>query len=123
MSVTILAVDDNDVNLTILKLLLEEEFHVVTATNGEETLAAADEHEPAMILLDVNLPDIDGFEVCRRLRANPQHATRKILFVSAKALSAERQAGFDAGGDDYITKPFNHDELLAKVRAATSETA
>ena len=123
MPVTVLAVDDNDVNLNILTLLLEDEFNVVTARDGAETLVQADAHEPALILLDVNLPDIDGFEVCRRLRQNPRHENRKIVFVSAKALSSERQAGFDAGGDDYVTKPFNHDELLAKVRSYVQETA
>ena len=116
MPARVLVVDDHPTNLSIMEMLLEDEYELRLASSGTEALAAVPEFRPAVVLLDVNLPDVDGYEVCRQLRESPENAHLKILFVSAKAMESERQRGFEAGGDDYIVKPFDHDEMLAKVQ-------
>jgi signal transduction histidine kinase len=112
----ILVVDDHPTNLAVLEELLGETYPLTLATSGEAALALAKEITPALILLDVMMPGIDGYETCRRLRALPLRQPPKILMVSAKAMVAERLRGYDAGADDYVTKPFDPQELLAKVR-------
>ncbi len=110
----ILIVDDEPRNRMILEELLEE-FEIWTAASGQEALEQVPQIKPDVILLDVMMPHLDGFEVCRQLRAQPEHADTTIIFVSGKAMAEERKAGLEAGADDYVTKPFNHDELLAKI--------
>ena len=112
----ILLVDDHPTNLAVLEELLGETYPLTIATSGEAALARAAEVAPALILLDVMMPGIDGYETCRRLRALPTLHPPKIIMVSAKAMVAERLRGYDAGADDYVTKPFDPQELLAKVR-------
>jgi two-component system, sensor histidine kinase and response regulator len=112
----ILVVDDHPTNLAVLEELLGETYPLTLATSGEAALALAEEIAPALILLDVMMPGIDGYETCRRLRKLPLLHPPKILMVSAKAMVAERLRGYDAGADDYVTKPFDPQELLAKVR-------
>jgi signal transduction histidine kinase len=112
----ILVVDDHPTNLAVLEELLGETYPLTLVTSGEAALARAVEVAPALILLDVMMPGIDGYETCRRLRALPLRHPPKILMVSAKAMVAERLRGYDAGADDYVTKPFDPQELLAKVR-------
>jgi len=113
----ILAVDDNTTNLEIFEELLEDEFNLVTACSGEEALEIAERFQPDLILLDIMMPGIDGYEVCRRLRKNPSLKYTEVIMVTAKALTTERLEGYDVGADDYVTKPFDGDELLAKIRA------
>ena len=112
----ILIVDDNEVNLAILREVLAEDYELASATSGEECLEKAEEFLPELILLDIMMPGIDGYETCRRLRANPRLCHAKVLMVSARAMVSERLEGYNVGADDYITKPFNDDELLSKVR-------
>ncbi len=112
----ILIVDDHGTNIEILEDLLSECYPLASATSGKAALQMAPVFQPALILLDVMMPGIDGYETCRQLRANPILRYTKILMVSAKATDADRLAGYEAGADDYITKPFNKDELRAKVR-------
>ncbi|MFQ5493891.1 MAG: two-component system response regulator [Phycisphaerae bacterium] len=112
----ILAVDDCPTNIAIIKAILGTEHRVLCASSGEEALDIAADFHPDVILLDIMMPGLDGYEVCRRLRANAVLRPTKILMVSAKALSSERLEGYAAGADDYITKPFSKDELRAKVR-------
>jgi diguanylate cyclase (GGDEF)-like protein len=112
----ILIVDDNDVNLAVLRELLEDNFQVESAATGEECLELAVEYLPELILLDIMMPGIGGYETCRRLRANDRLQDTKVLMVSARALVSERLEGYEAGADDYITKPFDDEELLSKVR-------
>ena len=95
--------------------LQEEGFAVDVASNGEDGSWLGSENDYDVILLDVMLPDIDGFEVCRRLRAAARWAP--ILMLTARDGVQDRVAGLDAGADDYLTKPFSFDELLARVRA------
>ena len=112
----ILGVDDNPTNLAVLEEMLEEDYEFRTAATGEEALSIASEFRPELILLDVMMPGIDGYEVCRRLRADAVLRHAKIIMVSAKAMVSERMKGYEAGADDYVTKPFEQEELLAKVR-------
>ncbi|MEQ1834214.1 MAG: HAMP domain-containing sensor histidine kinase [Candidatus Eisenbacteria bacterium] len=112
----VLGVDDNPRNLTILSRTLGPGFDFSTAHSGEEALEHAAGVPPDIVLLDIMMPGIDGYETCRRLRRMPTCAAAKILLVSAKAMTSERLAGYAAGADDYVTKPFDPDELVAKVR-------
>jgi signal transduction histidine kinase len=112
----ILGVDDNPRNLAILRKTLAGEFDFVTAASGEEALEIAPRLRPDVVLLDIMMPGIDGYETCRRMRARPELSSTKIIMVSAKAMTSERIEGYAAGADDYVVKPFDQDELLAKVR-------
>ncbi len=111
----ILVVDDNPTNIQIVEELLADEHLVRTATSGAEALAIAAEFDPDVILLDIMMPGIDGYTVCQTIRADDRLAHTKVVMVSAKAMVEERLKGYEAGADDYITKPFDHDELCAKV--------
>lgn len=113
---SILAVDDNQRNLTILRHILAKEFRFATATSGEEAIRSAVELRPDLVLLDIMMPGMDGYEVCRRLKADPILQHTPVIMVSAKAMLEERLQGYEAGAADYLTKPFEEDELLAKVR-------
>jgi CheY-like chemotaxis protein len=117
----ILIVDDNPSNLEICHEILDGEFEVVTALDGLEAIRIATQDLPQIILLDVMLPGIDGYETCRRLRQLPEMQRALIVIISAKAMPAERAEGFDAGADAYITKPFDESQLLAVVRSLESQ--
>ena len=112
----ILVVDDNAVNLAIIEELLDDAYLVEMAENGHEALEIASQFHPDLILLDIMMPGIDGYETCRRFRADPVLCKAKIIMVSAKAMLADRLEGYKAGADDYLTKPFEEAEFLAKIR-------
>ena len=113
---TILIVDDNPVNLSVVVDHLEENgFEVAVALGGEEALERAAFLEPDLILLDVMMPGIDGFETCRRLSAAPATRAIPVIFMTALADVNDKVAAFAAGGVDYVTKPFQVEELLARV--------
>jgi signal transduction histidine kinase len=112
----ILLVDDNPTNIAILEEILGEEYDLASTSTGEASLEIAPAFQPDLILLDIMMPGINGYETCRRIRANTTLRHTKIIMVSAKAMLSERLQGYEAGADDYITKPFEEDELLAKVR-------
>ncbi len=112
----ILAVDDDPNNITILKELLDDNYDLKAATTGEQALEIAQDFRPDIILVDIMMPGMDGYEVCRRFREHNTLKYTKIIMVSARAMVEERLEGYKAGADDYITKPFEGDELLAKVR-------
>jgi DNA-binding response OmpR family regulator len=116
----ILAVDDNDRNLTILQKLFEREYEVMTARTGEEAVMLARTFRPDVVLLDIMMPGMDGYETCRQIRCQESGARTKILMVTARAMQSERIHGYECGADDYVTKPFDHDELVAKVRVYTA---
>jgi signal transduction histidine kinase len=114
---TILAVDDDPRNLEILLEIFDGVHEVETAPSGEKALEMLKDKVPDLILLDIMMPGIDGFEVCRQIRANPDFNSVKILLVSGKAMVEDRLKGYESGADDYVTKPFVDDELLAKANA------
>ncbi len=111
----ILCVDDEPVNLMILEELLQDSYELTSAKSGEGCLQQVELQKPDLILLDVNMPDIDGLETCARLKAEPETADIPIIFVSALASQEELMAGYEAGGDDYITKPFSEEILQKKI--------
>ncbi len=111
----ILCVDDEPVNLTIMEELLQERYELSLAKSGEECLQQVEAQKPDLILLDVNMPHMDGLETCERLRADENTAEIPIIFVSALASHEELMAGYEAGGDDYITKPFSEEILQKKI--------
>ena len=113
---TILIVDDNPVNLSIVVYyLIGHHFHIMVARDGETGLRLARQDRPDLILLDVLLPGIDGFEVCRRLKADEQTHNIPVIFMTIVDRTEDKVRGFVAGGVDYITKPFQHEEVLARV--------
>lgn len=95
-------------------------FDVVAAGNGREALSAAEEHNPDLAVLDVMLPDMDGFTVTRRLRAAGRHFP--VLFLTARDDTEDKVTGLTVGGDDYVTKPFSLDEVVARIRAVLRRT-
>ena len=112
----ILVVDDEPSLLAaVVPLLRARGYEVYTATSGQTALDAVDRHTPDLVILDLGLPDMDGAEVCGRLR---EGRTLPILVLSARAAEADKVAALDAGADDYVTKPFGPQELLARLRAA-----
>jgi adenylate cyclase len=114
----ILIVDDNATNVKVLQTRLAAEgYEIITAADGEEGLTAARAHTPDLILLDVMMPKLDGFEVCRRLRADATFPFTPIIMVTAMADSKDVVAGLEAGGDEYLTKPVDHAALAARVRS------
>jgi signal transduction histidine kinase len=115
---TVLAVDDNDaVRYSVVRFLREGGYNVLEARNGREALVLASQ-DPDLITLDINLPDMNGFEVCRRLKADPATAQIPVLHISASfAKTEDRVRGLEGGADAYLTEPLDREELLATVRA------
>jgi adenylate cyclase len=113
----VLIVDDTPTNVAVVSGVLKDSFKTKVATNGEKALAIAMAPEkPDLILLDVMMPGMDGFEVCRRLKANPGTAEIPIIFLTAKTDSIDEEKGFEVGAVDYIHKPFSGPIVLARVR-------
>lgn len=118
MSARVLVVDDILPNVKLLEAKLSSEYYdVVTATSGEEALARIAEKSPDIVLLDVMMPGMDGFEVCRRIKENPETAHVPVVMVTALTDSSERVRGLEAGADDFLTKPVNDMALMARVRS------
>ena len=117
----ILVIDDEPQILRAMRTILSEKgFRVTTASRGEEGLALAATNEPDLVILDLGLPDMDGVEVCRRLREWTQ---TPILILSVRDSERDKVAALDMGADDYITKPFGIQELLARVRVSLRHSA
>lgn len=113
----ILAVDDTPASLKLLTDLLKAEgYEVRSAINGELALHAAASNPPELVLLDIRMPEMNGFEVCRRLKAQPETRDVPVIFVSAVTETDEKVQGFELGAVDFVTKPYQRDELLARVR-------
>jgi len=115
----ILVVDDNTAILKFYKSILsyEPNYEVETASSGMKALDFLESFEPNIILLDVMMPKMSGYEVCKTIRANPRYNNIWICFVSAKTELKDRLKGYDIGGDDYIVKPFEAEEIMAKLKA------
>ena len=113
----ILVVDDVPANLDVLIEILEEEgFRISVATSGERALRVVSQTKPDLILLDVMMPGIDGYETCRMLKAHEKTAGIPVIFLTARDDPQAIRHGFEAGGADYVSKPFNKEELLARIR-------
>lgn len=118
MSARILVVDDVEVNVRLLEAKLSSEyFTVVTASSGEAALRVVRNEHPDIVLLDVMMPEMDGFEVCRRLKADPQTADIPVMMVTALSETSDRVRGLQVGADDFLTKPVNDVALFARVRS------
>jgi two-component system cell cycle response regulator len=118
MTARVLVVDDILSNVKLLEAKLTSEyFEVVTAFSGAEALAKMEESEPDIVLLDVMMPGMDGFEVCRRIKANPRTAHVPVVMVTALDQPSDRVAGLEAGADDFLTKPVDDSALFARVRS------
>ena len=114
----ILIADDNPQNAELLEAHLDGTgFETRIAANGEETLAAARDWQPNVLLLDVMMPKMSGFEVCKRLRADPATKAIGVIFVTALDEVTDIERAVDAGTEDFLTKPINKTELLLRVRA------
>jgi DNA-binding response OmpR family regulator len=117
---TILVVDDIEANRETLRELLEDEdYCLVEAPDGPTALKLAAEVPPDLVLLDVMMPGMNGYEVCRRMRADARLAEVPIIMVTALDDQVSRIAGIEAGADDFVTKPFNRAELRARARTVT----
>jgi CheY-like chemotaxis protein len=116
MPITILAIDDSAEVLLSIGATLEPYYDVRAATSGKEGIALAVDLHPALILLDVMMPDIDGYQTCARIKGNPATNDIPIIFLTTRQDSADKIKGLELGGRDYITKPFNGGELLARIR-------
>ncbi|MDE1930457.1 MAG: PleD family two-component system response regulator, partial [Alphaproteobacteria bacterium] len=118
MSARILVVDDVDVNVKLLEAKLASEyFNVLAANDGENALRIAQDERPDLILLDVMMPRMDGFEVCRRLKADARTSDIPVVMVTALTEAADRVRGLEAGADDFLSKPVNDVALFARVRS------
>ncbi len=114
---TILLVDDSRTTLMMEQMLLKKErYHVVTAANGAEAIERALEAPPDLILLDVVMPEVDGFAVCERLRREPTTKSIPIIMVTTRGEAEHVERAFETGCTDFVTKPIDGLELLAKVR-------
>jgi len=115
---TILLVDDNTNNLGVLYRYLDDEgFTVLVSQDGERAIRLARDQKPDLILLDILLPGMSGFDACRELKADPTTADIPVIFISALTDIQDKVRGFEAGGVDYITKPFQQEEVLARINA------
>jgi two-component system sensor histidine kinase/response regulator len=114
---TILAVDDDEIILEMYRAILEHAYDVHLTSSGEEALDFLAAHPRLdLILLDIIMPKIDGYETCRRIRQNALFTDVKVIFVSSKMLVEDKLQGYEIGADDYLTKPFEGNELLAKIK-------
>ena len=114
----ILAVDDEPNILMSIEFILDMEgYEVHTAHDGEEALEVAERVRPDVILLDINMPRKDGYEVCRILRQRQDMAATKVIMLTAKGQTLEKKKGLEVGADEYVTKPFSAEDLLQKIRA------
>jgi DNA-binding response OmpR family regulator len=115
--VVLVADDDDDILLLVTTRLRRDGFDVVAARNGEEALALAKERRPAVAVLDIGMPGLDGLEVLQRIRADDDRAGTRVLLLTAKAQESDVRRGYDAGADAYVRKPFSPSELSVRVRA------
>ncbi|MDI6711508.1 MAG: response regulator transcription factor [Bacillota bacterium] len=114
----VLVIDDEPHILELIKFNLEKShFDVMTATDGREGLNAARRRKPDLIILDIMLPEMDGYQVCRALRADPGLADVPVIMLTARDQELDKVLGLELGADDYVTKPFSPRELLARVKA------
>ncbi|MFH1278442.1 MAG: response regulator [Candidatus Eisenbacteria bacterium] len=116
MAKKILVVDDEVYILHILDFSLGAEgYEVITAADGEEAIDRARVEKPDLVVLDIMMPKVDGFEACRRLKADPETSQIPVILLTAKGREVDRQMGMEVGADDYIVKPFSPTKLIEKI--------
>ena len=120
--VVLVADDDDDILLLVTTRLRRDGFDVVAARDGEEALALAKQRRPAVAVLDIGMPGLDGLEVLQRIRADDDLAGTRVLLLTAKAQESDVRRGYDAGADAYVRKPFSPSELSARVRALLDDS-
>jgi two-component system alkaline phosphatase synthesis response regulator PhoP len=118
----ILVADDDALVLKSITFILERAgYRVETVTNGRDAVQQFQKERPTLALLDVMMPEMDGLDACRRIKANPHFKKVPLFLVTARAMVQERERGLEAGADDYITKPFANKELLERVKQVYKE--
>ena len=118
MSARVLVVDDQPLNVKVLEAKLSSEYYeVISATDGASALAAMREEKPDIVLLDIMMPGMDGFEVCRQMKADPSLAHIPVIVITALSEARDRVRGLEAGADDFLTKPINENALFARLRS------
>lgn len=123
MSKTILIVDDEAYIVTSLEYVMQSAgFEVAVAYDGEEALEKVAETAPALVILDLMMPKLDGFEVCQKIRENPLWKDIRIIILTAKGRDTERKKGMSLGADDYMTKPFSTRDILNRVKELLAES-
>ncbi|MGD0961636.1 MAG: HD domain-containing phosphohydrolase [Methylomonas sp.] len=120
MSSPILIVDDEVINLEKLRHILKKEYRLVYAKSGAEAIRAAEKHRPSLILLDIQMQDMDGYTVCRALKANPEFEAIPVIFVTTLSDSGNEAAGFEAGCVDYLSKPVEPSIVKARIKTHLS---
>jgi DNA-binding response OmpR family regulator len=117
----ILIVDDEPNILLSLEFLMRKEgYQVFIARNGQEALDIIDNQMPSLVLLDIMMPEVDGYEVCRQIKANERLDMTKVIFLSAKTKETDIQKGYEVGANLYLTKPFSTRNLMTKVKELLS---
>ncbi len=111
----ILVVEDVDFNRDLVVQLLEDKYHVIEAVNGQEGVELAERERPELILMDLSLPVMDGWEATRRLKANDDLRSIPIIALTAHAMAGDKEKALAAGCDDYLVKPLDEDELMARI--------
>ena len=113
---TVLIVEDTEVNIDLLIQLLEDDYSLLVARDGEQGVEMAIHHSPDLILMDISLPVVDGYEATRRIRTNAALKATPIIGLSAHAMNGHEIRAREAGCNDYLTKPINDEELLSKLK-------
>lgn len=121
MAKILIAEDEPDIRELVAFMLRFAGYEVMAASNGEEAVQAATHDVPDLVLMDVRMPRMTGYEACRIMKANPQLHDVPVVFLSAKGQEAEIQTGLEAGAEEYMLKPFSPDELTNRVRAILSK--
>ena len=111
----VLVVEDVDFNRDLVVQLLEDKYHVIEAVNGQEGVELAERERPELILMDLSLPVMDGWEATRRLKANDDLRSIPVIALTAHAMVGDKERALAAGCDDYLVKPLDEDELMAKI--------
>lgn len=120
----ILIVEDVEDHLEIVKLILEQHnYSILTATNGKDGLLSVQKNKPNLIILDVMLPEMNGYEVCKAIRSDPSIKATPVIMLSVRSNQEDIEAGYAAGANEYMTKPFNLEELIKKVKKHLGEGA